>query len=97
VANASMKSGMADMALLFEYLEAFGCLSNVSFDLSLARGLDYYTGVIFEVVTEGSAPLVTASTATTGAQKLPKKPSGGKTGTDFDEDRSSECSRWGSI
>jgi histidyl-tRNA synthetase len=92
VANASMKSGMADMALLFEYLEAFGCLSNVSFDLSLARGLDYYTGVIFEVVTEGSAPLVTASTATTGAQKLPKKPSGGKTGTDFDEDRSSDPS-----
>lgn len=28
----------------------------ISFDLSLARGLDYYTGVIYEAVTEGSAP-----------------------------------------
>jgi histidyl-tRNA synthetase len=28
----------------------------LSFDLSLARGLDYYTGVIYEVVTEASAP-----------------------------------------
>lgn len=28
----------------------------ISFDLSLARGLDYYTGIIYEAVTEGSAP-----------------------------------------
>lgn len=28
----------------------------MSFDLSLARGLDYYTGIIYEAVTEGSAP-----------------------------------------
>ena len=28
----------------------------ISFDLSLARGLDYYTGIIYEVVTEASAP-----------------------------------------
>ena len=28
----------------------------ISFDLSLARGLDYYTGIIYECVTEGSAP-----------------------------------------
>ena len=26
------------------------------FDLSLARGLDYYTGIIYEVIAEGSAP-----------------------------------------
>lgn len=30
--------------------------AQISFDLSLARGLDYYTGVIYEAVTEGSAP-----------------------------------------
>lgn len=30
----------------------------MSFDLSLARGLDYYTGIIYEAVTEGSAPPV---------------------------------------
>lgn len=25
-----------------------GCVKNISFDLSLARGLGYYTGLIFE-------------------------------------------------
>lgn len=54
--NASMQKGMEDMDLLLTYLEAFGILDKVEFNLSLARGLDYYTGVIFEVVTEGSAP-----------------------------------------
>jgi histidyl-tRNA synthetase len=46
--------GVRDMEQLFEYLDAFGARKRVSFDLSLARGLDYYTGVIYEVVTEGS-------------------------------------------
>jgi histidyl-tRNA synthetase len=91
-ANASMKAGMADMELLFDYLDSFGALENVSFDLSLARGLDYYTGVIFEIVTEGSAPgsapLVTAVAPT----KSSKKSSGSKAGKDLDEDRSSDPS-----
>ncbi|PMD17990.1 histidyl-tRNA synthetase-like protein [Hyaloscypha hepaticicola] len=90
-ANESMRAGMADMELLFTYLEAFNCLDNVSFDLSLARGLDYYTGLIYEVVTEGSAPLATTSTATAAPPKPSKKPSG-KAGADFDEDRSSDPS-----
>lgn len=54
--NTSMQKGMEDMDLLLTYLEAFGILDKVEFNLSLARGLDYYTGVIYEVVTEGSAP-----------------------------------------
>jgi len=29
-------------------LSSLGCLSRICFDLSLARGLDYYTGVIYE-------------------------------------------------
>jgi histidyl-tRNA synthetase len=91
-ANASMKEGMADMELLFTYLEAFNAIDYVSFDLSLARGLDYYTGVIFEVVTEGSSPLSTTSTATTAPPKPSKKSSSAKAGADFDEDRSSDPS-----
>lgn len=90
MANASMKAGLADMALLFEYLEAFEALENVSFDLSLARGLDYYTGVIYEVVTEGSAPSATVSTTNGAPPRSSKKPS--KASTDFDEDRSSDPS-----
>lgn len=53
--DPSAKQGLADLVLLFDYLTAFNILPQVSFDLSLARGLDYYTGVIYEVVTEGSA------------------------------------------
>lgn len=38
------------MDLLFSYLDAMNALDNLSFDLSLARGLDYYTGLIYEAV-----------------------------------------------
>jgi histidyl-tRNA synthetase len=37
---------LEEMNLLFDYLEAMGSLHRISFDMSLARGLDYYTGVI---------------------------------------------------
>lgn len=39
-----------EMALLFKYCEAMGCLDNLLFDFSLARGLDYYTGLIYEAI-----------------------------------------------
>ena len=42
------------MELLFKYLEAMNSLNNCIFDLSLARGLDYYTGVIYEAVLQGA-------------------------------------------
>lgn len=84
-ANESMKKGMADLALLFEYLEAFDVLDQVSFDLSLARGLDYYTGLIYEVVTEGSAPEVTP-----GKEGETPKPSKKKGKKGDDDDRSSD-------
>ncbi|KAM9288723.1 histidine--tRNA ligase, cytoplasmic-like isoform 2-T2 [Morus bassanus] len=48
--NKLAKEGLGDMKLLFEYLTLFGITGQISFDLSLARGLDYYTGVIFEAV-----------------------------------------------
>ncbi len=94
--NESAQKGLADMELLFNYLEAFDVLDKVQFDLSLARGLDYYTGVIFEVVTEGSAPSTLSSSqdgpssgevkATTKPRRPPKKEE------DPDEDRSADPS-----
>ncbi len=45
---------MEDMAKLFTYLDLFQITARVSFDLSLARGLDYYTGVIYETVLQGA-------------------------------------------
>ncbi|KAK3290650.1 uncharacterized protein B0H64DRAFT_331813 [Chaetomium fimeti] len=49
-ANATLIEGVTDMKLLASYLEAMDVIDKVSFDLSLARGLDYYTGLIYEVV-----------------------------------------------
>lgn len=39
-----------EMKLLFTYLESMQVLDCINFDFSLARGLDYYTGVIYESV-----------------------------------------------
>ena len=44
------KEGLEDMKLFLKYCELFGCADAVSFDLSLARGLDYYTGIIYEAI-----------------------------------------------
>lgn len=49
-----IKVGVEDMELLLSYLEAMGVADKVSFDLSLARGLDYYSGLIFEVIPKAS-------------------------------------------
>ncbi len=46
---------LEEMKLLFDFLEVMGALGPFSFDLSLARGLDYYTGVIYEAVFKGGS------------------------------------------
>jgi len=81
---------MGEMALLFSYLDAWGATPNVSFDLSLARGLDYYTGVIYEVITEGSAPVAAISNGTTAAAQEQGKKEKKKLAED--EDRSNDPS-----
>ncbi|HSZ25767.1 MAG TPA: histidine--tRNA ligase [Cytophagaceae bacterium] len=44
------QKGLYEMNAVFEYVESFGLKeNNVEFDLTLARGLSYYTGAIFEV------------------------------------------------
>ncbi|KAI0333986.1 histidyl-tRNA synthetase [Cubamyces sp. BRFM 1775] len=56
MANANAKAGIEEMGLLFTYLHAYRVTDKLSFDLSLARGLDYYTGIIYEAIVEASAP-----------------------------------------
>ncbi|KZP29283.1 histidine-tRNA ligase [Athelia psychrophila] len=56
MANPSAKAGLENMGLLFKLLKAYKALDRISFDMSLARGLDYYTGIIYEAIVEGSAP-----------------------------------------
>lgn len=53
--NAKAVEGLSDMSLLFSYLDTFKVTQHVSFDLSLARGLDYYTGIIYEAVLSGTS------------------------------------------
>lgn len=48
--NANSKEGLLALKLLFQYCQIYKLNDVVSFDLSLARGLDYYTGLIYEVV-----------------------------------------------
>ncbi|XP_037870922.1 histidine--tRNA ligase, cytoplasmic isoform X1 [Bombyx mori] len=42
--------GVEAIKTLLQYCELFGIKDKILFDLSLARGLDYYTGVIYEAV-----------------------------------------------
>ncbi len=42
-------SGISEMKTLFGYLNNFNLKTEVELDLTLARGLNYYTGAIFEV------------------------------------------------
>ncbi|XP_050308001.1 histidine--tRNA ligase, cytoplasmic isoform X4 [Anthonomus grandis grandis] len=51
--NKSAVEGLEAIKLLLKYCDIFNISKNVSFDLSLARGLDYYTGVIYEAVLLG--------------------------------------------
>ncbi len=41
--------GMDEMKLVLDTLEKFDLRSSIEFDIALARGLNYYTGTIFEV------------------------------------------------
>ncbi len=51
--NDKAAKAAAEMKLLLEYLAQLGVpKESVSFELSLARGLDYYTGPIFETVSK---------------------------------------------
>lgn len=44
------QEGIGEMVRLFDYLESCEMEARVEFDLALARGLDYYTGTIIEVL-----------------------------------------------
>lgn len=60
----------------------------MSFDLSLARGLDYYTGIIYEAVTEGSAPPPPPSSTTSIPVPLTKSKAKATSAEDQEVDES---------
>jgi len=65
--NKMAKQGLEDMKLLLKYCQLYDCAGSVSFDLSLARGLDYYTGVIYEAVLVGDAKDASGEPITVGS------------------------------
>ncbi|KAJ7638312.1 histidine-tRNA ligase [Roridomyces roridus] len=88
-ANASAKQGLDEMRLLFTYLRVYGVIDKISFDLSLARGLDYYTGIIYEAVVEASAPpgfKADASAPAEGSSAPPPKKKAAKKASEEDEE-----------
>ncbi len=49
VENERFNTGVDEMEQIFEYMGTFGVDENyVDFDLTIARGLDYYTGTVYE-------------------------------------------------
>lgn len=50
----SAVKGLEDLKRLLDYCQLLGIQNDVIVDLSLARGLDYYTGTIFEAVLKGN-------------------------------------------
>ncbi|HUT81993.1 MAG TPA: HisS family protein [Candidatus Bathyarchaeia archaeon] len=76
--NENIDELLSDLIALTKLLESFGVQEYITFDGSLARGLDYYTGIIFEAWSrEGVLPRAIAGggrygdlVATIGGQPL---------------------------
>lgn len=47
------KKGIEETETIFEYLKSIPLKLDIELDLTLARGLNYYTGAIFEVKAKG--------------------------------------------
>lgn len=78
--NPSAKQGLSDLELLFTFLDSYDVMDKISFDLSLARGLDYYTGIIYEAVVEASAPPAFRANATAPVSPTTSTSEGAKKG-----------------
>ena len=51
--SESLLRGIAELRTFHEYFDFKGSKNEVRFDITLARGLNYYTGCIFEVAAKG--------------------------------------------
>lgn len=54
--NEVGQKGIAELQEVLAFLEGYSFSNNLVLDFSLARGLSYYTGCIFEVVVDTTAP-----------------------------------------
>lgn len=65
--SKSAITGLGEMKVLLNYCKLFGVEKEILFDLSLARGLDYYTGVIYEAILLKDTPLLGDEPGTIGS------------------------------
>jgi len=54
--NKIAQKGLEELESVFKFLETYDAKNKIVLDFTLARGLSYYTGCIFEVVTDTSVP-----------------------------------------
>ncbi|KAL9695762.1 hypothetical protein quinque_015047 [Culex quinquefasciatus] len=69
----SAVEGIGDMRPLLQYCAVFGLQDKIIFDLSLARGLDYYTGVIYEAVLKSEPAPAAPAPKTNGTKSKQAK------------------------
>ncbi len=48
--NSNLEQGFNELSFIFDKISKISTKKNIEIDFSLARGLDYYTGTIFELV-----------------------------------------------
>ncbi len=55
--NLKAKQSLEELEVLFDYLSVIKLLDYCRFDLSFSRGLDYYTGLIYEAILTDSGKI----------------------------------------
>ncbi|MFM1524297.1 MULTISPECIES: histidine--tRNA ligase [Helcococcus] len=54
ISNDSYSEGLGELVKVYEYMKMFGIPEkNIKIDLTITRGLDYYTGTVFETFLNG--------------------------------------------
>lgn len=54
VTNDNFREGLAELELVYDYMKKFGIPdTNIKIDLKITRGLDYYTGTVYETFLNG--------------------------------------------
>jgi histidyl-tRNA synthetase len=90
--HESAVAALKDLRTLFGFCQLAGCLDTVVFEPSLARGLDYYTGVIFEAFIKGYAIETVPSRPVASSNWTPNG-----TGPDANAEEDSEQMGFGSV
>ncbi|OIO24611.1 histidine--tRNA ligase [Candidatus Micrarchaeota archaeon CG1_02_55_22] len=67
-ANDDAKAGLAELNEFFSYAKEYGCADKLVFSPTLARGLNYYTGMVFEGFLNNGAKIGITSSICAGGR-----------------------------